>query len=165
MEYLNKALLPSGTELSSSVCILVCGIVYKLPYGEKFSRDQIFADWLLANISRKHFRGLTIAKPRPYWVMLTTPTSHVQKKFSVESAVMASEFSVEAMVRGYHIYEDHPMLSSTLSNLCLDIGRQLDIAAPFPFANRFFQHALHSRISQNNGGRRYFRRQGASRIW
>ena len=30
--------------------------------------------------------------------MLTTPTSR-------ESMVMASEFSVEAMVRGYHIYE------------------------------------------------------------
>ena len=37
--------------------------------------------------------------------MLTTPTSHVQI-FSVEGAVMASEFSVKAMVHGYHIYED-----------------------------------------------------------
>ena len=31
--------------------------------------------------------------------LLTTPTSH-------ESAAMAKELSVEAMVRGYHIYED-----------------------------------------------------------
>ena len=37
--------------------------------------------------------------------MLTTTTSHVQI-FSVETAVMASELSVGAMVRGYHIYED-----------------------------------------------------------
>ena len=52
---------------------------------------------------------------------------------------------VEVMVCGYHIYEDIwdaivaatlCSCSSTLSNLCLDIGRQLDIAAPFPFANR-----------------------------
>ena len=65
-----------------------------------FCGDKIFADWPLAKISRESFRGLTIAKPRPYWV----PANHTH--ITRESAAMAKELTVEAMVHGYHIYED-----------------------------------------------------------
>ena len=48
----------------------------------------------------KNFCGSTIAKLHPYWV----PANHTH--ITRESAVMARELSVEAMVHGYHIYED-----------------------------------------------------------
>ena len=39
------------------------------------------------------------------------------------------------------------------------------LTQPLSLRQQTLQHAFHSRISQNNGGRRYFRRQRASRIW
>ena len=55
-----------------AVAHVLCQVGESIPYGEKFSRDKIFADWPLAKISRKNFRGSTITKhtarslvPRP----------------------------------------------------------------------------------------------------
>ena len=131
-----------------------------------FCEKNFSADWLLAKISRKNFHGSTIAKPCPYWVYANH--THTIR----ESPVMASEFSVEVMVCGYHIYEDSGIQLLVRSShikespiTVIDIWRQLDIAGPFPFTNRLFQHALHPHVSQSNGGRRCFCRQGASSIW
>ena len=51
----------SGLELQRLVALL-----YRMArnfHGTKFSRDKIFADWLLAKISRKNFHNSMIAKP------------------------------------------------------------------------------------------------------
>ena len=141
-------------------------VVGNTVWREIFARKNFSADWPLAKISLKNFHGSTITKPCPYWVY----ANHTHT--TCESPVMASEFSVEAMVCGYHIYEDsgiQPLVRSCHIKVSLitviDIGWQLDIAAPFPFANRLFQHALLPHVSQSNGGRRCFCRQGASSIW
>ena len=103
-------------EAGGGVPKLAPGEAVKLPYGEKFSQDKIFVDWLLAKILRKNVHGLMIAKPCSHHT--ATPTSHMQF-FSVKSAVivMVSKFSVEAMVHGYHIYEDiwDPTIGEELS--------------------------------------------------
>ena len=46
----------------------------------------------------KNFPGLTITILHSYWVY--SNHTHITR----ESAVMASKFSVKAMVHGYHIY-------------------------------------------------------------
>ena len=87
--------------------------------------------------------------------MLTTPTSHVKVQWWRASLVL-KRWCVDTILM--KISGPRQRVSDII-----DIGRQLDIA--LSLCEQTLQHALHSRISQNNGGQRYFRRQGASRIW
>ena len=107
--------------------------MFNIPYGEKFSWDKIFVNWPLAKISWKSFYSSTITKPHPYWVYANhTYITH-------ESAVMASEFSVEAMVCGYHTYEDIWAMSKSVRYYkpSSTLGDSLTYSL-FPFANRLF---------------------------
>ena len=103
--------------------------MWHILYGEKFSWDKIFANWPLAKTLRKYFCGSMITKPRPYWVYANH--THITR----ESAVMVNEFSVEAMVRGYHTYEDIWAMSKSVRYY-----RHWATAwrSPFPFVNRLF---------------------------
>ena len=102
--------------------------MFHILYGEKFSWGKIFMNWPLAKISWKSF---TVR--RSHWVYANhTYITH-------ESAVMASEFSVEAMVRGYHTYEDIWAMSKSVQYYkpSSTLGDSLTYS-PFPFANRLF---------------------------
>ena len=94
-------------------------------YGNTVWRE-ICAVWLLAKISPKF---IAVRRSQSH-AHTTLPHSHYTCQFfSVESAVMASEFSVEAMVRGYHIY--HSLVKkgpwAVHITLCSDGGGWVDI--------------------------------------
>ena len=81
----------------------------------------------------QRFREKVFTVRRSHWVYANhTYITH-------ESAVMASEFSVEAMVRGYHTYEDIWAMSKSVRYYkpSSTLGDSLTYS-PFPFANRLF---------------------------
>ena len=80
----------------------------------------------------QRFHGSTIAKPRPYWVY----ANHTHM-ITRESAVMASEFSMRWCMDTIFM-KISGMQPLARSNHVKESPISLDIAAPFPFANRLF---------------------------
>ena len=70
--------LPPGNEADCDALRLTR---HTIPYGEKFSRYKIFADWALAKISRKIFHGSTITKFRGLRQIHENRENFVPRKF------------------------------------------------------------------------------------
>ena len=109
-----------GRPLNSQYLVVTLNIL-SIPYGGKFSRGSIFVDWGPPKFAGGNIRGQHNHKPHPLNFLASQ---------QLRGVVSMSSFTVETVVRGFHIYKEvwHAVIGDVLP--CRrDLGNPHDLYA------------------------------------